>query len=103
MNKTLLMMLLESRSCEKYSAFHDEDGGLLSLVELLEQGLDLNALEMIMSASSDDMSFISELSINDETSGLLLFMYGASLGHCGLDVVYELAMRCPDLLTRTMQ
>jgi hypothetical protein len=30
-------------------------------------------------------------------------MYGASLGNCGLDVVYELAMKLPDLLFRMYQ
>jgi hypothetical protein len=102
MNKTPLMMLLESKN-EKYSTFHDERGQLLPLVGLLEQGLDFDALEMIKSVSSNDMVFVSELQRNDEISGLLPFMYGASLGNCGLDVVYELAMKiCPTLLT-TMQ
>jgi hypothetical protein len=46
------------------------------------------------------MILVSELQHNDETSGLLPFMYGASLGNCRLGVVYELAMKLPDLLTR---
>jgi hypothetical protein len=80
---------------------HDADGQLLPLVGLLEQqGLDFEALEMIMSASGNEMVLVSELQHNDEASGLLPFMYGASLGNCGLDVVYELAMKLPDLLTR---
>ncbi len=98
MDKTPLMMLLESKS-KNYSAFHDEDGQLLPLVGLLEQGLDFDALEMIKSVSGNNI-FVSELEIEDETSGLLPFMYGASLGNCGLDVVYELAMEMsPSLLT----
>jgi hypothetical protein len=101
MDKTPLMMLLESKN-EDYSTFHDERGQLLPLVGLLEQGLDFDALVMIKSASVNDMIFVSELEIEDETSGLLPFMYGASLGNCGLDVVYELAMEIsPSLLTRT--
>jgi hypothetical protein len=101
MNKTPLMMLLESKNCEKYNALHDADGQLLPLVGLLEQqGLDFEALQMIMSASGNEMVLVSELQHNDEASGLLPFMYGASLGNCGLDVVYELAMKLPDLLTR---
>jgi hypothetical protein len=99
MNKTPLMMLLESKSHEKYNALHDADGQLLPLAGLLEQGLDFEALEMIMSLSGNNI-FVSELKIEDLTSGLLPFMYGASLGNCGLDVVYELAMKLPDLLTR---
>jgi hypothetical protein len=64
--------------------------------------LDFDDLEMIKSASVNDVVFVSELEIEDETSGLLPFMYGASLGNCGLDVVYELAMEIsPSLLTRT--
>jgi hypothetical protein len=101
MNKTPLMMLLESKS-KNYSAFHDEGGQLLPLVGLLEQGLDFDALEMIKSASVNDVVFVSELQHNDEASGLLPFMYGASLGNCRLDVVYELAMEIsPSVLTRT--
>jgi hypothetical protein len=100
MNKTPLMMLLESRSRKKYNALHDADGQLLPLVGLLKHGLDFEALEMIMSASGNEMVLVSELQHNDEASGLLPFMYGASLVNCGLDVVYELAMKLPDLLTR---
>jgi hypothetical protein len=96
MNKTPLMMHLESKN-EKYSAFHDEDGQLLPLVGLLEQGLDFDALETIKSVSGNNI-FVSELKIEDLTSGLLPFMYGASLENCRLDVVYELAMEHPDLL-----
>jgi hypothetical protein len=96
MNKTPLMMLLESKS-KNYNAFHDERGQLLPLVRLLEQGLDFDAFKMIKSASLN----VSELEIEDETSGLLPFMYAASLGNCGLDIVYELAMEIsPSLLTR---
>jgi hypothetical protein len=102
MNKTPLMMLVEAKS-EKCSAFHVEDGQLLPLVGLLEQRLDIDALEMIISASSNDMLFALEVHINDETSDLLPFMYGTLLGNCGLDVVYELAMKQPDLLTRIHQ
>jgi hypothetical protein len=102
MNKTPLMMLLETKS-DKYSAFHDEDGQLLPLVGLLEKGLDVDALEMIMSVSANDMVFVSELQSNNETSGLLPFMYGASLENCRLDIVYELAMKFPGLLTRMHQ
>jgi hypothetical protein len=96
------MLLLESKS-KKYRAFHSEDGQLLPLVGLMEQGLDFDALEMIMSASSNDMVFVSELQSIDETPGLLPFMYGASLEKCRLDIVYELAMKLPDLLTRMHQ
>jgi hypothetical protein len=69
----------------------------------VEKGLNCDALGMIMSASSNDMVFVSELEIEDEASGLLPFMYGASLENCKLDVLYELAMRRPDLLTRMYQ
>jgi hypothetical protein len=102
MDKTPLMMLLESKN-EDYSTFHDEHGQLLPLVGLLEQGLDFDALEMIKSvASGNSMVSVSELEYNDESSGLLPFMYGASLGNCGLDIVYELAMTIsPSLLRRT--
>jgi hypothetical protein len=100
MNKTPLMMLLESKSHEKYNALHDADGQLLPLVGLLKHGLDFEALEMIMSASGNEMVLVSELQSSDEASGLLPFMYGASLRNCGLDVVYGLAMKFPDLLTR---
>jgi hypothetical protein len=34
------------------------------------QGLDFDALEMIMSASGNDMVFVSELQNNDVASGL---------------------------------
>jgi hypothetical protein len=51
-SKAPLMMLLESKSCQKYNTLHDADGQLLPPVGLLEQqGLDFEALEMIMSAS----------------------------------------------------
>jgi hypothetical protein len=98
MNETPLMILLRTKS-EKYSAFHDEDGQLLPLVGLLEHGLDFDALKMITCASSNVL-FVSELQRKDKISGLLPFMYSASLGICGLDVVYELAMTLPDLLPR---
>jgi hypothetical protein len=98
MHKAPLMLLLESRS-KKYRAFYSEDGQLLSLVGLLEQGLDVDALEMIQSISGNNI-FVSELLSNNETSGLLPFMYAASLGNCGLNVVYELAMRYPEPLSR---
>jgi hypothetical protein len=101
MDKTPLMMLLESKN-ENYSALHDTDGQLLPLVGLLEQGLDFEALEMIKSTSDNGIIPVSELQRDDETSGLLPFMYGASLGNCGLDVVYELAITIsPSLLRRT--
>jgi hypothetical protein len=103
MGKTPLMLLLETKSREKYSGFHDEDGNLLPVVGLLEQGLDYEALEMIMSAPANDTEFISELQNNDVTSGLLPFMYGASLEKCGLDVVYELASKHPGLIKRMQQ
>jgi hypothetical protein len=93
--KTPLMMLLECMS-KKYSVFH-KYGKLLPLVGLLEKGLDYNALEMIL-AFDDEMSLVSQMGKQDKTSGLLPFMYGASLADCGLDVMYELAMRRPDLL-----
>jgi hypothetical protein len=49
-------------------------------------------------------SSVPELEYNDKVSGLLPFMYaGASLGNCRLDVVYELAMKLPDLLFRMHQ
>jgi hypothetical protein len=87
MNKTPLMMLLESKSREEYNALHDADGQLLPLVGLLkQQGLNLEALEMIMSASGNEILLVLELQNDDEASGLLPFMYGVSLGDCGLDV-----------------
>jgi hypothetical protein len=46
------------------------------------------------------MVLVSELQHNDDASRLLPFMYGASLGNCGLDAMYELAMKLPDLLTK---
>jgi hypothetical protein len=96
MNKTPLMMLLESKS-KKNNAFHDQDGQLLPLVGLLEQGLDHDALEMIWTFD-DKIVLFSELEKRDEVSGLLPFMYGASLSKCSLDVVYKLVMKRVDLL-----
>jgi hypothetical protein len=101
LHQTPLMLLLESKS-KKYRAFHNEEGHLLPLVGLLEQGLDFDALEMIQSISGNNI-FVSELQSNDETSGLLPFMYGASLENCRLDIVYDLAMKLPDLLIRMHQ
>jgi hypothetical protein len=95
MNKTPLMMLLESKS-SKYNVFHD-DGQLLPLVGLLEQGLDMDALDMIR-AFDDDMALVSELENIDDVSGLLPFMHGASLSTCTLEIMYDLAMERVDLL-----
>jgi hypothetical protein len=96
MDKTPLMMLLESKR-KKFTTFH-EDGELLSLLGLLEQGLDIDALEVIQAYNGDEMVFVSELQIAHEASGLLPFMYAASLPQCRLDLVYVLAMKRADLL-----
>jgi hypothetical protein len=57
-NKMPLMILLESKS-KKCNAFHDENGQLLLLIGLLEQGLDCYALDVIQAFDSDKMVFIS--------------------------------------------
>jgi hypothetical protein len=96
MNKTPLMMLLELKN-KKYNALHDD--GKMSLVDLLEQGLDYDSLEMIRTFDGDEkVELVSELENRDEVSGLLPFMYGASFSKCRLDIVYELAMERVDLL-----
>jgi hypothetical protein len=75
-NKMPLMMLLESKN-KKFNAFH-EDGQLLPLVGLLEQGLHIDALEMIW-AFVDKMALTLELGNIDEVLvGLLTFMYGVN-------------------------
>jgi hypothetical protein len=96
-NKTPLMMLLESKS-EKNNTLYDEDGQLLPVVGLLEQGLDSEALEAIRVFDGIDTLFLSELENRDDVSGLLPFMYGASLAISSLGIVYELAMERVDLL-----
>jgi hypothetical protein len=106
MGKTPLMILLETKNVESYNTFHDknknEDGKLLPLVGLLKKGLDLNALEIINVLSNDEMilDLVSQCQHQDEISGLIPVLYGASLRTCTLDVVYELAIQLPDLLTR---
>jgi hypothetical protein len=99
MNKTPLMILLESKQI-KYNAFQ-ENGQLLPVVGLLEQGLDYNTFKVIWAFGGNNMRvLVSELEKRDETSGLLPFMYGASLSKCRLDIVYELAMVHIALLQR---
>jgi hypothetical protein len=58
-NKTFLMMLLECKS-KKYNVFHYFDGQVLTLVGLLEQGFDFEALEMIETYHKE-MLFVIEL------------------------------------------
>jgi hypothetical protein len=95
MDKTPLRMLLECKS-ERYHRFHDKDGQLLPLVKLLQQGLDFDALEMILGYDNS----MPELWKIDDTSGLSPFMYGASLVDTKLDVVYEMAMNEVDLMAQ---
>jgi hypothetical protein len=97
MNQTPLMMFLELKS-KRYNIFH-QDGQLLPLVELLEKGLDVDALEIIQAFDDEMVTIISEIVKRDDTSGLLPFMYSASLKNCKLNVVYQLAMKFPHLLT----
>ena len=82
---------------KEYGRFHDENGELLPLVGLLEEGIDHDALEIIMKYDEGAVQVL-ELENRNDTSGLLPFMYGASLSNCGLDVVYELAMMRADLI-----
>jgi hypothetical protein len=96
MNKTPLMILLECKSM-KYNVLH-ENGQLLPVVGLLEQGLDCDAFEAIRAFSGSNRVLVSELENKDAATGLLPFMYGALLSKCGLDIVYELAMERVDLL-----
>jgi hypothetical protein len=95
LDETPLMMYLKCQKKE-YSAYH-VNGQLLPLVELLEVGIDYRLLEVIC-IFYDEAMFVSELEKEDEVSGLLPFMYGASLSDCELGVVYEMAMKRPDLL-----
>jgi hypothetical protein len=84
--------------CKKkeYNTYH-VDGQLLPLVGLLKLGIEYNVLEVIC-ILYDEVMLASELAERNEESGLLPFMYGASLSDCRLDIVYKLTMRREDLL-----
>jgi hypothetical protein len=95
LDETPLMMYLKCKKKEYY-AYH-VNGQLSPLVKLLELGIEYELLEVIW-ILYDEVMFLSELAERSEVSGLFPFMYGASLADCGLDVVYELAMKRQDLL-----
>jgi hypothetical protein len=96
LNNTPLVKLLESKS-KQCNTFH-EDGQLLPLVGLFKWGLDFDTLEMIWAFVGDVMGVVSKLASRDDASGLLPFLYGASLPKCRLDIVYELTMVYVDFL-----
>ena len=97
LGQTPLVMLLELRAIQ-YNDYHDEDGRLIPLVDILYVGLEYKALNAML-ALDGERRFQSEVELTDKSSGLLPFMYAASLSRCSLDVVYELAMLVrPDLL-----
>ena len=86
----------------KQNNYSHVDGQLLpSLVWFLEMGLECDALEdMLAIGTTIKKHFYSEAEETDESSGLLPFMYAASLGGCSLEVVYKLAnMIRGDLVT----
>jgi hypothetical protein len=96
LDETPLMMYLTCKRKEYNSTYH-VDRQKLSLVKLLKLGIERKFLEVIWILYNEAM-LISQLEETNEISGLLPFMHGASLTNCGLDVVYELAMKRPDLL-----
>jgi hypothetical protein len=95
LGETPLMMYLKCKGA-KYSSFH-VDGQLLPLVDLLELGIKCDILEIIL-IFYDESMLASELEDRNETSGLMPFMLAGSLSQCGLDVMYVLAMKRPDIL-----
>jgi hypothetical protein len=98
LNETPLMMYLNMKCKKKEcNAYHENGQLFLPLVKLLDLGIECELLEIIC-IFYDEVLIASELEQSDEVSGLLPFMYGASLTNCGLNVVYELAMRRQDLL-----
>jgi hypothetical protein len=98
LNETPLMMYFKCKKKE-YNAYH-VDGQLLPLVQLLKSGIECKFLKVIW-ILYDQAMLVSQLEERNELSGLLPFMYGASLEDCGLDVVYELAIKRPDLLLQS--
>jgi hypothetical protein len=98
MGRTPLQLLLQCRSTTTgCNDGYYRNEKLAPLVRLLENGLTCDDLEMI-SLFDDDMILVSELEKRDKTSGLFPFMDAAKLPQCKLDVVYELAIKRPDLL-----
>ena len=69
----------------------------MSLVELLEHGVDYDVMEIIMGAFDDEGRLVLALDIKYEESSLLPLTQAALLPACALDVVYMLAMMRPDL------
>lgn len=74
-----------------------------SMRNLMRLGLKYGELENILSILAtyfdNNEEFKYAFTKQDETSGLLPFMDAASLYQCGLDLVYMLAMRHPELLS----
>jgi hypothetical protein len=99
LGETPLMMYLKCKNTE-YNAYHTVSGHLLPLVELIEFGLKSYILKIIL-IFYDLVKFSSELEERNKSSGLLPFMYCASLSQCGLDTVYEVAMKRPNLLIQS--
>ena len=99
---TPLMMLLKLRGIQRNEYYHEEDGQLvlLPLVRLLESGLDYDAIDAILVLHRRQI--VSEFDVEDEASGLLPFMYAASLTGCSLGAVHQLAIQRPDLLCKNI-
>jgi hypothetical protein len=95
LGETPLMIHLAHKDKE-YKRFYI-NGQLLPLVDVLELGINWDILNIIW-ILGNEMMLTSELEERNETSGLLPFMLAGSLSQCGLDIVYELSMKRPDLL-----
>mmetsp|Transcript_3999 Transcript_3999/g.4912 ORF Transcript_3999/g.4912 Transcript_3999/m.4912 type:complete len:256 (+) Transcript_3999:107-874(+) len=102
-----LMMFASCRNIEL-----TEEGDLPPLWDLLRQGeekaqekgqkqglgLKLDVLEMILEVFDRKRALYLDTYRKEESSRLFPLMLAASLPHCKFEMVYKLAMRCPELL-----
>ena len=90
-------LFLSCRNLDSLLSYTDDmERCLSSLLEILQHGIKSNELECLFSLENQKLS--EELCIRDKTTGLYPFMSAASSLGCGLDLVYMLAMKCPELI-----
>ena len=104
MGHTPLMMILHCKGIHQYDDYYngsDRELVLLPLVGLLKSVPNYDALETIL--VFHETQLVDEIGEEDEESGLLPFMYAASLAKCRLDVVYQLAIHHPHLSCQNIE
>ena len=92
--------LLLFLKCRRSIPFHlDEyEVASASIHSLLRHGIQLHDIECLYALKGDTVEL--DLHYRDKTSEMFPCMLAASLKSCELETVYELAIKCPYLLTR---